>query len=123
MNQENRRFEKRFSLELQAKITYPGEMEKNPQTELTTTANISSSGAYLLTSLQCPLASKLVLEFLVSYEDLKKLKFILSVESIKAMEKEKVWVKASGVVIRKEENGLVIIFDEDYTLTPMKSSE
>jgi hypothetical protein len=32
-----------------------------------------------------------------------------------------VWVKTSGVVIRRHERGVAIIFDTDYQLTPMTS--
>lgn len=119
MTQDNRRFEERFSLDLQAKVSFYDEGNKK-NTELTTAANISASGAYLSTALKRPLASRIFIEFLVDFDDLKKLRFILSLESLKMKKDEKIWVKATGIVIRSEKNGLVILFEEDYQLSPME---
>ena len=92
--------------------------------EETTTANISSGGAFILTDHKFPLADTVRLEFFLAFEDLEKLRFILSVASLREVYKGKhVWVKATGVVIRTEEKGVGIIFDTDYQVSPMQPSE
>lgn len=68
-----------------------------------------------------PLAAKIKIEFYLSIEDLKRLRFILSLDSLKQLTSKKIWVSASGIVIRQEPEGLGIIFDTDYQFTPMHS--
>ena len=87
--------------------------------EMARAANISSGGAFITTNETLPLASKVYLKFLVDFEQLKKLRFILSYDSLKQFNDQKIWVIATGIVIRIEEDGMGIIFDEDYQLTPM----
>ena len=60
------------------------------------------------------------LEFHLNFDDLKKLKFILSMDSLRKLTGKKVWVTTTGIVIRQEETGVGVIFDTDYQLTPMK---
>jgi len=117
--QTEQREQKRFSLNLEVKVSYRHNT-KNPPKIGTVTANISSGGAFLKTRHPFPMASKIQMEFHVDYNDLKKLKFILSVDTLKQLNKEKVWVTATGVVIRQEKEGVAIIFDTDYQFTPMK---
>jgi hypothetical protein len=119
MESHDRRKQERFSLDIQAKLS--ADVMNNGQkiTEETLATNISSGGAFVTTSLQLPLASKVYLEFLVDYEQLKMLRFILSLESLKSFTGKKIWVKATGIVIRVEEKGIGIIFDQDYQLSPM----
>lgn len=116
-----RREQKRFFLNLQAKISAEQKDSLSPLIE-TVAANISAGGAFLETSHQFPIASKVRMEFLVSYEDLKKMRFILSYESLKKLADNKVWVCASGIVIRQESHGVAIIFETNYQLTPLKPS-
>ena len=75
-----RREQERFSLEIQAKISYRHAEEQAPVIE-SVAANISSGGAFLTTAHSFPVAAKIAMEFLVTIEDLKKLKFILSVRN------------------------------------------
>lgn len=115
-----RRIQERFSLDLQAKISYRF-TDDDPQDYIeTVAANMSSGGAFLQTGKPLPLASKVKVEFLLSIEHLKKLKFILSMETLRLVSGEQVWVKATGVVIRQEPKGVAVIFDQNYQLTPMK---
>lgn len=120
MQPHDRRIQQRFSLDLQAKLSTDADSSGTRITEETTATNISSGGAFVTTNLQIPLASKVYLEFLVDYEQLTKLRFILSLHSLKSFTGKKIWVKATGIVIRQEENGLGIIFDQDYQLSPME---
>ncbi len=119
MEPHDRRGQKRFSLDIQAKLSADVMNAGKKITEETMATNISSGGAFVTTNLQIPLASKVYLEFLVDYEQLKMLRFILSLESLKAFPGKKIWVKATGIVIRVEETGIGIIFDQDYQLSPM----
>ncbi len=119
----DRRIHERFSLQLQAKFSTESGFEGNKVKEETIAANISSSGALLSTTRQLPLASKVYLEFQLNVEDLKKLRFILSLDTLKSFAEKQVWVKATGIVIRCDENGIGIIFDQDYQLSPMEAPD
>ncbi len=114
-----RREQERFFLNLQAKISAEQKGSPAPLVE-TVAANISAGGAFLETSHPFPIASKVRMEFLVTYEDLKKLRFILSSESLKKLADNKVWISATGVIIRQETKGVAIIFETNYQLTPLK---
>jgi hypothetical protein len=119
MESHDRRSQERFSFDIQAKLSAEIKSEGKKITEETMATNISSGGAFVTTHLQIPLASKVYLEFLVDYEQLKMLRFILSLESLKSFTGKKIWIKATGIVIRIEEKGIGIIFDQDYQLSPM----
>jgi c-di-GMP-binding flagellar brake protein YcgR len=114
-----RREQKRFSLNLQAKISYRHSTDHTPLID-TVAANISSGGAFVQTSHKFPLAAKVKIEFFLSVEDLKRLRFILSLDSLKQLTGQNIWVSASGIVIRREAEGVGIIFDTDYQLRPMQ---
>lgn len=119
MESHDRRIQKRFSLDIQAKLSADKSSSGKMISEETMATNISAGGAFVVTQHRIPLASKVYLEFLVDYEQLKKLRFILSLESLKSFTGKKIWVKATGIVIRQEDRGLGIIFDQDYQLSPM----
>jgi len=114
-----RREQERFSLNLQAKISYRHVEDQEPMID-TVAANISSTGAFLQTSHKFPMAAKVKMEFYLSVNDLKKLRFILSMESLKQLHGGNIWVCANGIVIREDDTGVGIIFDTDYQITPMK---
>lgn len=114
----NRRDQERFSLNLQARIS---SRHGNDDTAVfeTVAANISAGGAFLTTYHAFPLASKVTVQFYISVTDLKKLKFVLSMESLKQITGDHTWVTTTGVVIRTEDNGVGVIFDTDYQITPV----
>ena len=87
------------------------------------TANISSGGAFIETDHPLPLVSKVRLEFLMALEDLETLKFILSFETLKSWKGKRVWLSASGIVVRRKANGMGIMFDENYQISPMDTPE
>lgn len=122
MERKERRQQERHFLQIQAKLSADADSAGKRVIQESTATNISSGGAFLITDTKIPLASKVYLEFLVNYEQLKKLRFILSTESLKKLSSEKIWVKATGVIIRVEESGLGIIFDQDYQLSPMNTT-
>ncbi|SHO43045.1 PilZ domain-containing protein [Desulfopila aestuarii] len=116
-----KRIQQRFTLNLQAKMTYSFDDSSNGEYISTVAANISCGGAFLETDQQLPLASRVNLEFLLAIEDLKKLKVVASVDILRKLAKGKqVWVQATGVVIRQEPNGVAVIFDQNYQLSPMQ---
>ncbi len=121
MTVDERRQRERFALETKALVTYR-HCEESPVIE-SVSANISDSGAFIKTDHSFPMAAKLQVEFKLSLEALKMLKFILSVDSLRQLNQDTaLWVKTTGVVIRQEESGVAIIFDKDYTITPMQPS-
>lgn len=115
----DKRIRERFSLNLQARISYRHSQDQPPVMD-TVAANISSGGAFLKTSHPFPMAAKVKVEFLLSFDDMKRLKFILSVESLKKLTGTSTWVSATAIVIRREADGVGIIFDTDYQFTPMQ---
>ena len=115
-----RREQKRFSLNLQAKISYR-HVENQSLVIDTVAANISAGGAFIETAHKFPMAAKVKIEFYLSLADLKKLRFILSMESLRQVTDQNIWVVAHGIVIRRESDGVGIIFDTDYQLTPMQT--
>ena len=121
MANNEQRTQERFILQLPAKLSTESGFEGNKITDETVIANISASGAFLFTKRKLPLASKVYIEFFIDLEDLKKLRFILSLDSLKSSVGKKIWVKATGIVVRGEEDGLAIIFDQDYQLSPMEA--
>ncbi len=117
-----RREQQRFSLNLQAKISYRHTEDQSTVID-TVAANISSGGAFLQIDHEFPMAAKVKIEFYVSLADLKRLRFILSMESLRRLADQNFWVVANGIVIRKEAGGVGIIFDTDYQLTPMQTPD
>lgn len=116
------RDQERYTLNLPARIAYRHTEDISPVID-TVSANISAGGAFLKTDHPFPMATKVKVEFFLSVDDLKRLRFILSVESLKQVIGRNIWVKATGIVIRREVDGIGIIFDTEYRLTPLHSPQ
>jgi len=114
----NKRAEQRFSIKRQAKISYRHAPDRSEIIE-TVAADISASGVFIETPQKIALASKVQIEFYLHLDELKKLKFVLSVNTLKNLRSEQVLVTARGVVIRQTERGAGIIFDTNYQLKPL----
>ena len=114
-----KRIQERLSLNLQARIFYRHSDTESPVFD-TVAANISAGGAFLKTSHPFPMAAKVRVEFFLSIEDVKRLKFVLSVEALKNLTGKKLWISASAIVIRREAEGVGIIFDTDYQFTSLR---
>ena len=121
MERAEQRAHKRYSLRIQCKMTAETLSGKTPMMEYLT-ANISAGGAFIETETPLPLASKVRLEFLLSLEDLETLKFIVSLDTLKAWKGKRIWISASGIVARHEASGMGIMFDENYQISPMETS-
>lgn len=122
MTEHEQRAHPRYPLQIQCKITAETLSGKTPMMEFLT-ANISAGGAFVETETPLPLASKVHLVFLLSLEDLQTLKFILSLETLKSWKGKRVWINASGIVARHETSGMGIMFDENYQISPMETSD
>lgn len=110
--------QERYPLRIQSKMTAETLSGQTPTLEFLT-ANISAGGAFIETDSPLPLVSKVRLEFLISLEELTTLKFVLSRESLKHLKDQRLWVSASGIVIRHEPTGMAIMFDDNYQISPM----
>ena len=117
----DQRLHERFSMHLPVRVASISGGDDESFGELIT-ANISSGGAFISTDHPLPIASRIAMEFLISFIDLKKLRFILSLDSLRRCAGKPAWVKATGVVIRHDEGGMAVIFDDDYQLSPMQIS-
>ncbi len=122
MKHKDQRTHQRFSVNLQAKISAANDEGDIFFADETIIANISSGGAFIITDRSLPLGGTIKMEFLLSFENLKKLRFILSVESLLACRDKQVRVKASGVIVRVEKDGIAVIFDTDYQIHPLPPS-
>ncbi len=115
---EERREQERYPLQVKTKLTAETRSGKTPIVEYIT-ANISAGGAFIETEHPLPLVSKVHLQFLLSLNDLQTLKFVLTLESLKAWKGTRVWVTATGIVLRHTPAGMAIIFDENYQISAM----
>ena len=117
-----RRIQERFALHHQAKVTARFSDTGVQETIETAAENISAGGVFIKTTRLLTMAGKVTVEFLLEVDDLRKLKFILSTETLRQINGDQVWVKASGVVIRQDTGGAAVIFDQNYQITPMRSA-
>ncbi len=120
MQNRERRQKERFNFDIPVRTSRDPETLHHGEPEKASAANISSGGIFIITTDVFPLASKVYLKFLVTYDQLKKLCFILSYESLQSYHGQEIWVTATGIVIRIEERGIGIIFDENYQLSPLR---
>ena len=122
MSGKERRLHERYSIQIQTKMTAETLSGKTPMMEFLT-ADISAGGAFIQTDHPLPLVSKVRLEFLLSLEDLQSLKFVLSLDTLKSWKGKRVWVSASGIVTRTASDGMGIMFDDNYQISPMDTPE
>jgi hypothetical protein len=105
MNEFEKRNTDRFSLELPTSlIVYNGDRKQEP-IKLKTN-NVSGGGAFFKTSKLLSVGTKIDMKMIVSLERLKKFR------------KKKSLINISGSVIRTDDKGFAICFDENYTISP-----
>lgn len=114
----DKRAHERFYLNIPVKIASRPFSEQPPFIN-GTLVNISSGGVFISALLDLPIATKIYLEFELNLEELSKLQFFLSLKNLKKYNGKQVQLHTTGVVIRVEKEGSAIIFDTDYTLTPL----
>lgn len=115
---DNQRYQERYLLKIPVRVAAQ-DFSKKPPTVDATMSNISSGGMHIETDQDFPMASKMYLEFSLAFEELHKLQFVLSLDSLRKFSGKKVKVRATGIVIRVQKGGSGIIFDTDYQLYPL----
>ena len=96
----------RFDLELEAFVSMPGE---TGQTDLgnMVTRDVSMSGVYLLTDAPLPIGSKVNVDM------------ILTLGGRKKQNAQQAWIKASGKVLRTDNQGMAVGFDDQSRILPL----
>ncbi len=95
----------RFSLELKARVSLKSD-DRDQKWVNVLTSNICAEGTFLLTRQPFPVGTRVNLEvFLPLREKKSSLKNSL--------------IKISGVVIRREEVGMALRFDDEYEILPL----
>ena len=102
-DREKRKLE-RFSLKLPGQISVVG--EENQETLDFVTRDICAGGAFFHTENPLPIGT------------LVKIDLVLSLKELKKLEADKALIKVTGAVIRTDENGMAIYFDESYKISP-----
>lgn len=95
----------RFSLELSTTLLVTGQSEKSESIELLT-SNVCAGGAFVITDEPLSIGTKVGVSMILFLEKLKKIRG------------ERSLINVSGSVIRTDEKGMAICFDEKYTISP-----
>ena len=95
----------RFSLELPARLSVATESGKQESLELLT-SNICAGGAFFETEQPLVAGTEVKIDLVLPLDELKKL------------EGTRPHIKVSGAVIRTDEKGMAISFDERYQILP-----
>ena len=101
-----RRALERFKLQLLSKITVCGK-DKDLETIKLMTRDVSSGGAFLKTSEPMTVGTKVNVALIIDTERIKKLGGNPSL------------VCLTGTIIRAEEDGMAICFDEEFEISPL----
>lgn len=105
MGSERRRRE-RFTFELPAQIL----VGKNGHSESfeSRTRDVSSGGAFFETDQPLAIGTEL------------KIELVLSLEKLRKIQGKHALIKLSGKVVRTEEGGVGVCFDESYRISPLE---
>jgi len=109
MADKGKRKVERFSLKLPGRI-FMAEGDGNRILELLT-RDISAGGAFFYTDQPLPLGTEVKIDLVLPLNELKKL------ESNKAL------IKVTGTVIRCEDTGMAVCFNQDYQLSPLSVNQ
>ena len=96
----------RFDLQLEAFVSLPGSVSQN-ESESLVTRDISMCGAFLKTDSPLPVGSKICVDM------------ILTLEGQKKKNAQKAWIKASGKVLRTDNEGMAVGFDNQSRILPL----
>jgi hypothetical protein len=96
----------RFDLQLEAFVSLPGSASQN-EAESLVTRDISMCGAFLLTDRPLPVGSKVCVDM------------ILTLEGRTKQGAQKAWIKASGKVLRTDNEGMAVGFDNQSRILPL----
>lgn len=107
MMEDKRNFE-RFDLEVPARIGLGKSVDEKEISLIT--SNICAGGAFLLTKDPIPTGTKV------------RMDFVLSIQKLKELLDSECRIQIEGEVVRTEEGGIAIRFDDDYQIIPVKHS-
>ena len=96
----------RFDLQLEAFVSLPGGGSQN-ESESLVTRDISMSGAFLMTDKPLPIGSKVSVDM------------ILTLEGRTKQSAQQAWIKASGKVLRTDNEGMAVGFDNQSRILPL----
>lgn len=101
---EKRKVE-RFDLQLEAFVSSPGSASQN-ESESLVTRDISMCGAFLKTDTPLPVGSKVCVDMILTLKGQKQ-------------NAQKAWIKASGKVLRSDNEGMAVGFDDQSRILPI----
>ena len=102
----DKRLMERFDLNLPAYVTL-GKEESDKKTFEFETLDVCAGGAFFKTDKEFPVGAEVDVDLVLPLDELKKIPG------------NKVLVKVSGSVIRKDSNGLAVSFDKKYEIVPI----
>ena len=102
---EKRKVE-RFDLELEAFVSLPGETDPTDMGNLVT-RDVSMSGVFLLTDSPLPVGSKVNVDM------------VLTLGGKKKQNAQQAWIKASGEVLRTDNQGMAVSFNDQSRILPI----
>ena len=102
---EKRKVE-RFDLELEAFVSLPGETDPSDMGKLVT-RDVSMNGVYLVTDAPLPVGSKVNVDMVLTLGGRKKQKT------------QQAWIKASGKVLRTDNQGMAVSFNDQSRILPL----
>ena len=105
MTEVERRQMERFSLEVPALLSTVDESGQ-PKTFEIMTNNICAGGAFFITDKPSSVGTDVKMELIISFKKVNK------------FSNKKTRINVSGSVIRTDEKGMAICFDEKYTISP-----
>ncbi|MFC1891882.1 PilZ domain-containing protein [Thermodesulfobacteriota bacterium] len=107
--EDKRNFE-RFDLEVPAKVGIKGADQKEVEVSLLT-KDICAGGAYMETKEPLPAGTRV------------KVDFVISIEKLKEMLDSHCRVVVEGEVVRTDENGIAVRFEDNYQIMPVKGEQ
>ncbi len=102
---EKRKVE-RFNLQLEAFISLPGEAGQADAGNLMT-RDVSMNGAFLVTDAPLPVGSKVNVDM------------VLTLAGKEKQNTQQAWIKASGKVLRADNQGMAVAFDDRSRILPL----
>ena len=107
---EEKRVYERFDLKVPARLGIVGSDRGEADEVSLTTVNICAGGAFFITETPLPQGTRV------------KMDFVLSIEKLKELLDSHCRIKVRGEVIRTDQSGIAVRFDEDYEIIPVKGS-
>jgi hypothetical protein len=96
----------RFDLELEAFVSLPGETDPTDMGNLVT-RDVSMSGVFLLTDTPLPVGSKVNVDM------------VLTLGGKNNQNAQQAWIKASGEVLRTDNQGMAVSFNDQSRILPL----